>query len=227
MISEKDKQAILNGAYGITVEGKKVKYIGKRDLAEGEPAFPYFFVILSENGKISIGSYLSEDLTYALGDGNAHEIVGLWEDKPEPFNLERALLGEPVMTRDRSKAYVQAIISQPKELEHYNLIGFGYNGEHKEFLHWDKTGKVTADDITCDDIIGMWKDPEPVSNNITVTLPRALKEPQDEMWFVDSEGYMKSGYGKRVSTEAFNRRFFFGSEADAKAWFDAMQNSRQ
>ena len=47
------------------------------------------------------------------------------------------------------------------------------------------------------------------------------------MWFVDTEGYMKSGYGKCVPTEVFNRRVFFGSEEDAKAWFDAMQNSRK
>lgn len=77
------------------------------------------------------------------------------------------------------------------------------------------------------DIISMWKDPESVSNNVTVTLPRALSEPQDEMWFVDTEGYMKTGYGKCISTEAFNRRVFFGSEEDAKAWFGAMQNSRK
>ena len=30
-----------------------------------------------------ITANLSEDLTYALGDGNAHEIVGLWEDEPK------------------------------------------------------------------------------------------------------------------------------------------------
>lgn len=84
-----------------------------------------------------------------------------------------------------------------------------------------------ADDTSCDDIIGMWKEPEPAPSTVTVTLPRALKEPQDEMWFVDTEGYMKSGYGKCVSTEAFNRIVFFGSEADAQAWYDAMRNSRE
>ncbi|MFU2115446.1 hypothetical protein ACLRAI_10395 [[Pasteurella] aerogenes] len=100
MLSEQDKQAILNGAYGITIEGKKIKYIGKRELSNGEYAFPYFFVILSENGDISRSTYLSENLTYALGDGNNHEIVGLWEDKIEPFDLDRALSGEPVRLRN-------------------------------------------------------------------------------------------------------------------------------
>lgn len=31
MISEQDKQAILNGAYGITRDGYKCKYIGTTD----------------------------------------------------------------------------------------------------------------------------------------------------------------------------------------------------
>lgn len=38
--------------------------------------------------------------------------------------------------------------------------------------------------------MGLWEDkPEPVSNTVTVTLPRALKEPQDEMWFVKETYY--------------------------------------
>ena len=223
MISEQDKFAILNGKYGVTRDGNKCKYVG----LSTDDEYPYVFVKYNSSDIIIDVKNLSNDLVCYSGELHPIDVVGLWKDKPEPFNLKKALFGRPVMTRDRSKAYVQAIISQPKGLEHYNLIGFGYNGEHKEFLHWDETGKVTADDITCDDIIGMWKEPEPELNTVTVTLPRALKEPKDEMWFVDTEGYRKSGYGKCVLTDAFNRRVLFGSEEDAKAWFDAMQDSRK
>ena len=165
MITERDKLAILNGEYGITRDGNKCRYVG----LSTDDEYPYVFVKYNSYDKIIDIKNLGKDLVYYRGETHPIDVVGLWEDKPDPFSLERALLGEPVMTRDRSKAYVQAIISQPKELEHYNLIGFGYNGEHKEFLHWDKTGKVTADDDTCDDIIGMWREPEPVSKEITVT----------------------------------------------------------
>ena len=223
MLSEEDKKALLNGAYGISRNGCKCKFI---NLTDTKDSYTHFVVYFNDTGLITHYSRLTKDFVDCYTLKTRDDVVGLWEDKPEPFNLERALLGEPVMTRDRSKAYVQAIISQPKELEHYNLIGFGYNGEHKEFLHWDKTGKVTADDDTCDDIIGMWREPEPVSKEITVTLPRALREPKDEMWFVDSDGTTQSGFGKNIPRSDFERIPYFGAEAHAKAWFDAMQDSR-
>ena len=230
MISMQDKEAILNGAYGVTRSGKKVKYVGKRDTVDKDPAFPHFFVVFNENDEISRTLILTEDLTSFTefkGFGVDNDVVGLWEDCVEPFNLKKALIGEPVMTRDRSKAYVQAHIAQPDGLEHYSLIGFGFNGEHNEFLHWDETGKVMNDDTTCDDIIGMWNVPEPVSKDVTVTLPRALKEPQDKMWFVDSDGPTRSSYGENIQLGDFEKIPYFGSEEDAKAWFDAMQDSRK
>lgn len=230
MITEQEKQAILDGAYGITAGGKKVKYIGKRELAEGEFAFPYFFVILSENGNISRSTYLSEDLTYALGDGNIHEVVGLWEDKPEPFNLEKALSGEPVLLRNGLKAYVKYIM--PEEYKgRYSLRGYILNPDSAsdvECYSWVLDGKALLEVSEHEnDIISMWGEPEPVSNTVTVTLPRALKEPQDKMWIISTDGCVRSSYGKNISSEVFHKRPYFGSEADAKAWFDAMRNNRR
>lgn len=76
--------------------------------------------------------------------------------------------------------------------------------------------------------VGMWKD-EPVQNTVTVTLPCPLKEPHDEMWFINLDGEVsKSNYKKNsISKESFERRIYFGSEQDAKAWFDAMKNNRR
>lgn len=231
MISEREKQAILNGAYGITREGKKVKYVGKREPVDEHSDYPHFFVVINQKGEITRTLCLSEDFTHYLGNESDHSVVGLWENRLESFDLERALAGEPVMTRDRSKAYVQTQISQPKGLEHYSLIGFGYNGEHKEFLHWDETGKVMADDDSCDDIIGMWQEPKPAPNTVTLTLPCPLKEPKDDMWYISSAGIIhKSSYNKGTPMyweESFNAGFYFGSESDAQMWLDAMRDNRR
>lgn len=75
--------------------------------------------------------------------------------------------------------------------------------------------------------IGTWKEPEPASNTMTFTLPRALKEPQDKMWIVTYGGAELSLFDRTISAELFAKRIFFGSEEDAKAWFDAMQDSRK
>lgn len=222
MISEQDKQALLNGAYGISRNGFKCKFI---NLIDTEDPYTHFFVYFNDTGLISHYSCLTKDFVDCSMITTINDVVELWEDKPEPFDLDRALAGEPVMTRDRSKAYVQTQISQPKGLEHYSLIGFGYNGEHKEFLHWDETGKVMADDDSCDDIIGMWKESETESNTVTVTLPRMLKEPQDNMWYLTGVGIVKSVYGKNIPSDTFDNRPYFGSREDAEAWFKAMQDS--
>lgn len=230
MISEQEKQAILDGAYGITAGGKKVKYIGKRELAEGEYAFPYFFVILSENGNISRSTYLSEDLTYALGDGNIHEVVGLWEDKPEPFDLERALAGEPVMLRNKSKAYAKYVLPL-KYRDTCPLTGYiidPTDTDEAQRFTWTLNGKATNKDVEhIHDIIGMWREPEPEQNTATFTLPCALKEPQDKMWFVDLDGATRSSYDKSIHVDDFKRTPYFGAESHAQAWFDAMQNGRK
>lgn len=214
MISEKDKQAILNGAYGISRGGKKCKFVGK---AAHPDDYTHKFIYLNNEGLIYTSTYLNNDFKNYDGVISDFDVIGLWEDKPEPFDLERALAGEPVMLRNGLKAN---ILIQIKD----TLIGYF---DECSPLSWDINGDASLAAESNHDIVSMWKEPEPVSKKITVTLPRALKEPQDEMWFVDTEGYLKSGYGKCVSTEVFNRRVFFGSEEDAKAWFDAMQDSRK
>ena len=226
MISEKDKKAILNGAFGVTSDGNKCKYIGLSTDDES----PFVFVKYNSSDRIIDVKNLGEDLVYYSGELHSIDVVGLWEDKPEPFDLERALAGEPVKLRNGKKAYMKYIMP-PEYKGSYPIRGYIIDPSSANEI---ESNSWTLDGMGCVptgvhslDIISMWKDPEAVSNNVTVTLPRALKEPQDEMWFVDTEGYMKSGYGKCVSTEAFNRRVFFGSEEDAQAWFDAMQNSRK
>ncbi|MDY3123141.1 MAG: hypothetical protein SOW21_01960 [[Actinobacillus] rossii] len=93
---------------------------------------------------------------------------------------------------------------------------------------WTLNGKATNKDVEhIHDIIGMWREPEPEQNTATFTLPCALKEPQDKMWIISTDGCVRSSYGKNISSEVFHKRPYFGSEEDAQAWFDAMRDSRR
>lgn len=145
------------------------------------------------------------------------------------FDLEKALTGEPVKTRDGNKAYVIAIVDAPEELSNYHLIGYGFNGIHKEFMHWGKTGKALLDDISCDDIVGMWEEPRPT---VTLTLPCPLKEPREDMYRLSDDIIIKSSYKIEkpegtYSKRAMNNGLYFATESDAQAWLDALKNSRR
>ncbi|VGM95152.1 Uncharacterised protein [uncultured Avibacterium sp.] len=107
------------------------------------------------------------------------------------FDLELALKGEPVKTRDGNKAFVQALVSMPKELEEYVLVGYVRTGKYVELAHWNKAGKY-VNDVQCDeDIVGMWEEPKPKRfiNGIevpeSVTLDTFINA--KEYWFVDLE----------------------------------------
>ena len=121
MISEQDKQAILKGAYGITREGNKVKFIGEREINNG---FPYHFVILSQNDKILGSLGLTKNLTNQPEQESIHDVVGLWEDRPKPFNLEEALAGKPFSNQFGEKTYLLADVRKNAPNETKPLIGY-------------------------------------------------------------------------------------------------------
>ncbi|MEE3731729.1 Uncharacterised protein [Mannheimia haemolytica] len=140
----------------------------------------------------------------------------------KPFDLEKALQGEPVKLRDGNKAYVIAMVDMPQGLPNYRLVGYGFNGIHKEFLHWRMTGEALVDDISSDDIVGMWEEPRPT---VTLTLPCPLKEPRDEMWFISSRFTIIKSAGDGGSKEFLEEGRYFASEYDAQEWLNAMRNS--
>lgn len=230
MINEQDKQAILNGSFGVSRDGSKCKFIGK--LYTPDP-YNYFFVYFN---KVGITNYesLNEDFLENPSSESPLDVVGLWENRQEPFNLDKALQGEPVLLRDGLKAYIR-YISPPEYTGNYILNGYIINPDEPDgitFEQWTIAGKEFNDNDEHEfDIISMWKDPEP--NRVTLTLPCPLKEPKDGMWFIGSEGsIIKSAYKKddpdfAICESIFNAGFYFGSEAEAQEWLDAMKNNRR
>ena len=232
MISEQDKQDILNGEYGITRNGFKIKYLFTSGI-NIKNCRHLFLVYREVNGKVSqhFVIWLTEDFKFLVVDREHDlDIVGLWKDNQEPFDIDRALAGEPVKLRDGKKAYMKYIMP-PEYKGSYPLRGYIIDPSSASEI---ESSLWTLDGISSvliglhhSDIISMWKELEPDSNTVTVKLPRALAEPQDEMWFVNSDGYTRSSYGKNIPEGDFKRVPYFGAEAHAKAWFAAMQNSRK
>lgn len=224
MISEQDKQAILNGAYGISRKGYKCKFVG---LIHGTHSYTHMFVYFNNANRIINTENLNSEFHLKNLFESLEDVIGLWEDKPEPFNLDKALKGEPVMTRVGEKAFIKYQL--PEECTNsFSLGGYIIKSETNiNHYSWSLTGKAV--EIKCNhpqDIIGMWKD-EPVSNTVTLPLPCPLKEPQDKMWIVTYGGAELSLLDKTISAELFDKRIFFGSKEDAQAWFDAMRDNRR
>lgn len=223
MISKQDKQKILNGAYGISRDGSKCKFVGTTTSSN----FKYLFVYFNEKGLIVLNAHLSENFIEYNTTNSRLDIVGLWEDKPEPFDLDRALNGEPVMTRAGDKAYVKYQL--PDEYTGSFPLG-GYIKDPENDLGlvhytWSLTGK--AAEIEYDhpqDIIGMWKESESIKS--IFNLPSPLTKPQDNMYYINQCGTCWSGYDRTMDINLFNERVYFASEEDARVWFNAMKNHK-
>lgn len=229
MISEQDKQQILDGAYGINKFGRKVKYIGK----SSNSSRPCFFIIYDQNDEIDTGVDLFDDFTRFTHSTSELDVIGLWQDKPEPFDLKRALAGEPVKLRGGLKAYIKYVM--PTEYKgKYPLNGYIFNPKKANDIEnytWTLEGMASLFEPQHHyDIIGMWKEPEPVSNTVTLTLPCPLKEPREGMWFVQGNKVIESGYSKTnkaYSNEMLKDGHYFSSKKEAQAWLDAMKNNRR
>lgn len=118
MISEQDKHAILNGAFGVTRDGNKVAYVG----IIASSYYKHLFVVEKDDGDIITCVYSDELKCYHVR--SELDIVGLWEDRPKPFNLEEALTGKPFGNHLGEKTYLLADVSKnaPNELKPF--IGY-------------------------------------------------------------------------------------------------------
>ncbi|RZN75262.1 DUF551 domain-containing protein [Avibacterium paragallinarum] len=152
------------------------------------------------------------------------------ELKMKPFDLNAALDGKPVQLRDGRKAFVKAVIEQPKGLRHYSVIGYARNGIHVEFLHWGTNGDCIPGDISDDDIVGMWEEPKPKRfiNGIEVPEPVTLNtwENGRKYWYVrftapecvqDDPFYKYSKRDERMISQGLVFKTKKGAEAMMKA----------
>lgn len=225
-MNEEIKQAILNGAYAVSRNGMKCKFIGH---ALNIDDYTHTFMYLNGDGLIYSTLTLNDNFKSYEKMESDFDVIGLWQNKAEPFNLEKALAGEPVMLRNGSKAYVKFVM--PSEYNgKYPLNGYITNPYSSDVLdpeQWTMEGREYNDGKPYDyDIISMWTDLPTELRQITVNLPSALKDPKDEMWFIAKNGIFQSSYNKHIPEHVFLSKPYFGSEQDAKAWWEAMMNSR-
>ena len=73
----------------------------------------------------------------------------------------------------------------------------------------------------------LYKAPTPKSDTITVTLPKPFKpKPNDKFWFIDKVGgHLQVSHKIKSNYALTGDGNYFASEADAKAWLDAMKNA--
>lgn len=148
----------------------------------------------------------------------------------KPFDLEKALAGEPVKLHNGKKAIIYANIEQYFVESPLKGVIVSDDNSYEEF-EWTLQGKLFVNSENKYDIVGMWEEPRPTIN---VTLPCPLKEPQPDMWFITSTFTVtQSTYSsdttkeKTVSEEILEQGLYFASREDAQIWLDTLKNNRK
>lgn len=240
-MNEQDKQQILNGAYGVTRDGRKAKYIGKYPSND----YPYYFIFLDDDNMINSTTTLTKEFTEYIDSSNKLDIVGLWKEPLKPFNLEKALQGEPVMLRNGEKALIQYnILDFIKDGIEFTgvlpLKGFRYSevkGITKIYTEeWAITGESYPDTKSDNDIVGMWEEPtEPKLKELSdvVLPPKALRKPKEGMWYLNlnREEVFASSYTEKdfdvVDRKTFNLGMYFDSKEKAEAMLYFLKNNKE
>ncbi len=133
----------------------------------------------------------------------------------KPFDLEKALAGEPL-----------------KDLHNGEKCWF--IGESKltdDYIFQNEEGECFAVTKNVENIrkgYAMWEEPRP---RVQLDLPAPLKEPQEGMYVIDSnfeiyKSDFKEGR-RRYSTKAFAQGRYFATREDAQEWLDALRNARR
>lgn len=162
MISETDKQQILNGKLAINRDGTKCKYIG----LSSSYLFPYMFLYLDEEDRIISASPVTSEFSFYTGGEHGYDIIGLWENKEQHFNLDKALEGHPVKLRNGLKAYVKYCLP-PDFNGMYPVQGYIIkpgDTPNMQIERWDLKGKYwttdSGEELFPYDIISMWEEDE-------------------------------------------------------------------
>lgn len=146
------------------------------------------------------------------------------------FDLEKALVGEPVKLRNGDKAFVFKVL-QNKNLQ-TPLIGYHINSSGAEFgITW----QINGDYSVCtneNDIIGMWEEPRP---RVQLDLPAPLEnvEKGQEVYYLEL-GNQFSQVSKfnfnednPCAFQLYKNGGLFATKEDAQEWLDAMKGARR
>lgn len=151
----------------------------------------------------------------------------------KPFDLEKALAGEPVKLRNEIKAYIKFDLHKEAIISYnplYQLNGYTVDKDNN-FLsieNWLENGNFNADGrISNYDIVGMWEEPR---QRVQLDLPCPLKTAE-----IGQTVYYQ--IGGEVCSSKFGRDSFvdrvlelgcaFATKEDCQEWINASQRSRR
>lgn len=169
MLSEKQIEALKAGVYGITRDGNKVRII----YVLGEIA-----LVAVHKTVWKFESYANFPSYHSFGSNSGLDIVGLWEDHPEPVNLERALAGELIVYKGYTCFVYKSFKGDGSYIVEENINGYVWNSVSEEELR------------ECE----MWKEPKRFIPKADL-LPKPIKEFGDltEVWRIIID-YEKNKY---------------------------------
>ncbi|MBN6068958.1 pyruvate kinase [Aggregatibacter actinomycetemcomitans] len=161
MLNEQEKQAFLNGAYGVTQSGDKCRLVFDTKTDRDNP----YLVVGTKEGTWS-SWWTNRDLSC---------VVSLWQDKPEPFDLDRALGGEAFVLEGGNKAF---LLKKLKTFKCHDLLGYYESEPDLEIAAaWDYKGNFDGNRRDLD-IVGMWREPKPIKAPLR-ELPKPIYEIPD------------------------------------------------
>ena len=156
----------------------------------------------------------------------------------KPFDLEKALAGEPVRLRDGSKAIIyycvpdEFKIDEDGTLDSFPVKGMIFDEEGyilKSTVSWRKNGKFRSLEAS-EDIIGMWEDVIDLKD-----LPKSFTPKKGEIYYY-IHPHETNFYLDVYETTCSNCRFdeilsdtgnCFRTRKDAQKWIDFMENMKE
>lgn len=119
----------------------------------------------------------------------------------KPFDLEKALAGEPVKLENGLKAYITGKVKDEYNTK-YCLVGYVVSGDVDVTLEsWDITGSAGLNlKYREQSIAGMWEEPKPKKFINGIEVPESVTletyEPNKFYWFVDFSETDNVAYSK-------------------------------
>lgn len=213
MLSKDEIAKLKAGAFGVLRNGTKVKYLG--EYINGR----FVWAQYDERDKISLIVADYEDFQFYMRNAStsSRDVIGLWGDKPEPFDLERALAGEPIFNDNVGSG--EAYLSKS-------------SFDDETFIVEYKTA-VGLYDITQLNIdFKMWKEPKEVVSSVD-DLPKPIRKFGDleKIWYVNktNRGYEPSATSKVhgwtvFQYESLRKNCYYATKEDCQAVCNWLMN---